>query len=70
MIRSSIVHDSLGIPDPLRRARVPKDLDADGTITEADGEIEVRVDGTLVESWPAGNPRAWVYDAVENAVVF
>jgi len=26
--RSSLLHDSLGVPDPLRRARIPRDLDS------------------------------------------
>ncbi len=61
---------AFGMPRTYRLERVPKDQDADGKITEADGEIEVRVDGTLVESWPAGGSKAWDYDPVENAVVF
>lgn len=28
MARSSLLHDSLGVPDPLRRARIPRDLDS------------------------------------------
>lgn len=37
MHRSSLVHDSLGLPDPLRRARIGKDLDAVTTVAaEAD----------------------------------
>lgn len=37
MARSSLLHDGLGIPDPLRRARVPKDLASVTTLaTEAD----------------------------------
>lgn len=32
MIRSKLVHDTLGVPDPLRRARIPKDLDSVTTI--------------------------------------
>ena len=32
MIRSSFVHDVAGIPDPFRRARIPKDLDAVTTV--------------------------------------
>lgn len=32
MSRSSLLHDSLGVPDPLRRARIPKNLDSVTTI--------------------------------------
>jgi len=35
--RSSLLHDTLGVPDPLRRARIPKDLESVTSIgTEAD----------------------------------
>jgi hypothetical protein len=35
--RSSLLHDSLGVPDPLRRARIPKDLASVTTVgAEAD----------------------------------
>ena len=37
MRRSTLIHDSLGVPDPLRRARIPDDLDAVTTVgTESD----------------------------------
>jgi CubicO group peptidase (beta-lactamase class C family) len=32
VIRSSLVHDVAGIPDPLRRARIPRDLDSVTTV--------------------------------------
>lgn len=32
MHRSKLVHDTLGVPDPLRRARIPQDLDAVTTV--------------------------------------
>lgn len=37
MTRSSLLHDSLGVPDPLRRARIPKDLDS---VTTTGDEVD------------------------------
>jgi len=37
--RSSLLHDSLGVPDPLRRARIPRDLDS---VTSYGGEADPR----------------------------
>jgi CubicO group peptidase (beta-lactamase class C family) len=55
--RSSLIHDSLGVPDPLRRARIPRDLDSVTTIgTEADPR-DVGLG--------AGNVEA-IWDAVRN----
>lgn len=46
MTRSSLLHDTLGVPDPLRRARIPHDLDAVTTVAaEADPrEVGMSVD--------------------------
>lgn len=54
MTRSSLLHDTLGVPDPLRRARIPKDLGSVTTIgTEAD-PTEVGMTTDNVESiWGA-----------------
>ena len=47
MIRSSLVHDTLRLPDPLRRARIARDLDSVTTVaTEADpAEVGMTRDG-------------------------
>lgn len=37
MTRSSLLHDTLGVPDPLRRARIPKDL---GSVTSVGAEVD------------------------------
>ncbi|MFL6154558.1 MAG: serine hydrolase domain-containing protein [Marmoricola sp.] len=47
MARSSLLHDSLGLPDPLRRARIPKDLAPVTTIGE---EADPRPVGMSVEN--------------------
>ena len=39
MARSSLLHDSLGVPDPLRRARIPKDL---ASVTTIGAEVDPR----------------------------
>jgi CubicO group peptidase (beta-lactamase class C family) len=52
--RSSLLHDSLGVPDPLRRARIPKDLDAVTTIAEETDPREVGMSTDNVEAiWKA-----------------
>lgn len=54
MARSSLLHDGLGVPDPLRRARIPKDLGSVTTVAaEADpGDVGLTTDN--VESiWRA-----------------
>lgn len=54
MTRSSLLHDTLGVPDPLRRARIPKDLGSVTSVgTEAD-PTEVGMTTDNVESiWGA-----------------
>src|SRR4051812_43861563 len=45
--RSSLIHDVVGIPDPLRRARVPKDIESVTTIALEDDpqDVGMTVDG-------------------------
>lgn len=71
MSRSSLLHDSLGIPDPLRRARVPQDLDSVTTIgTESDPyDVGMTTDG--VEAiWEAARHlyRSGIHPAVALCV--
>ena len=54
MARSSLLHDSLGVPDPLRRARIPKDLGSVTTIGEEADPRPVGMTPDNVESiWKA-----------------
>lgn len=52
MARSSLLHDSLGVPDPLRRARIPRDL---GSVTTIAEEADPRPVGMTV----AGVEAIW-----------
>ncbi len=54
MTRSSLLHDTLGVPDPLRRARIPKDLDSVTSIGTESDPTEVGMTTDNVESiWGA-----------------
>ncbi len=57
MIRSSLVHDVAGIPDPFRRARIPRDLDAVTTVAPEQSPEDVGLT-------PEGIGRIW--DAVRS----
>ena len=39
--RSSLIHDVVGIPDPLRRARIPKDLESVTTVAPEEDPRDV-----------------------------
>lgn len=56
-----------GMPTRYPLESRPADENGDGAITDAAGEIEVRVDGELV---PSGGAVAWRYDAARNVVIF
>jgi CubicO group peptidase (beta-lactamase class C family) len=52
--RSSLIHDSLGVPDPLRRARIGRNLDAVTTIAAEVDPVEVQMTDAGVEAiWKA-----------------
>ncbi len=54
MARSSLLHDSLGVPDPLRRARIPRDLDAVTTTAVETDPRDVGLSASSTESiWSA-----------------
>lgn len=71
MARSSLLHDGLGIPDPMRRARIPKVLDAVTTVgSEVDpGEVGMTRDN--VEAiWEAARNlyRSGIHPAISLCV--
>lgn len=54
MARSSLLHDSLGVPDPLRRARIPKDLESVTSYADEADPHEVGMTTDNVEAiWKA-----------------
>lgn len=54
VIRSSLAHDVVGIPDPFRRARIPKDLDAVTTVAAEESAFAVGLTDEGVERiWSA-----------------
>jgi CubicO group peptidase (beta-lactamase class C family) len=55
--RSSLLHDSLGVPDPLRRARIPRDL---GSVTTIGEEADPRPVGMSTDNVEA------IWKAVQN----
>ncbi len=61
---------TFGMPLTYPLERLPIDLDEDGVLDDADGEIEVRIDGAVVASRNEEAWRVWDYDADRNAVVF
>lgn len=57
MSRSALVHDVVGLPDPLRRCRVPKDLESVTTIAHEEDPTDVDMTRDGVEA---------IWKAVEN----
>lgn len=57
MTRSSLLHDRLGVPDPLRRARIPRDLDA---VTAVADEADPTTVGMSVDNVEA------IWESVRN----
>lgn len=71
MRRWSLIHDTLGIPDPLRRARIGKDLDAVTTVGEEVEPHEVGMTTDDVEAiWESARHlyRSGIHPAVALCV--
>lgn len=71
MHRSSLIHDSLGIPDPLRRARIGKDLDTVTTVaTETDPTEVGMTQDNVEEIWKAVQSlyRSGIHPAISLCV--
>lgn len=71
MTRSSLLHDSLGLPDPLRRARIGPDLDAVTTVGQEVDPTDVAMTRDNVEAiWAAAQNlyRSGIHPAVALCV--
>lgn len=67
MSRSTLLHDSLGVPDPLRRARIPKDLASVTTTADEVDPTDVGMTRDGVEKiWKAAQSlyRSGIHPAV------
>lgn len=61
---------AMGMPARLSLRGTPTDLDGDGSIDAADGEIAVRVNGRNVPPVNSRDQKVWEFDAALDAVVF
>ncbi len=58
------------MPDCLYLSETPVDLNGDGTITDTDGELELRLNGSVLPSRGAQGQRVWSYSLSQNGICF